>query len=57
MRQKKEKEGRVKVANLPREEKNLERRQSANIKGGGGRGGLGGELRSITGGNPQVRTA
>ena len=42
------KKSRVKVGNLPRQEKELAERQSANIKGGSGNSGAGGgDVRSI----------
>ena len=50
MSEKRKKTGRVKVSNLPQREKELAGRQAANIKGGGGNGGIsGGDVRSITG--------
>jgi hypothetical protein len=49
MSEKRKKKGRVKVSNLPQQEKELAGQQAANIKGGGGNAGAnGGYIRSIT---------
>ena len=49
MSEKRKKKGRVKVSNLPQQEKELAGRQAANIKGGAGNAGAGGgDVRSIT---------
>jgi hypothetical protein len=49
MSDKRKKNSRVKVSNLPQQEKALDGHQAANIKGGGGNAGAnGGDIRSIT---------
>ena len=49
MSEQSKKKVRVKVSNLPQEEKELAGRQAANIKGGAGNSGAGGgDVRSIT---------